>query len=57
MIMWQIVGTFLLLWVIFDLMAGYTYLHRKISRRQEAALYWSVLGLWLLIAVYTLGLL
>lgn len=53
---WQIIGGFLVLWVIYDLIAGYTYLHKKIERKYEPLQYWSVLAMWSLIAAYSLGL-
>jgi len=53
--LWQIVGGFLILWVIYDLFSGQTYLHRKIIRRHEAALYWTVLAVWLAIGIATLS--
>ncbi|OUR93234.1 hypothetical protein A9Q81_15345 [Gammaproteobacteria bacterium 42_54_T18] len=46
-----IVGGFLLLWVLADLLSGKVYLHRAFLRSQEPLSYWFVLALWLLVAL------
>lgn len=53
---WQFIGAALVIWIIYDLIAGYTYLHRKIQRKQEPLFYWIVLATWMAVALYTLGL-
>ena len=53
---WQFVGLALIIWVMYDLIMGYTYLHRKIIRKYEPLFYWTILAIWLVIATYTLGL-
>ena len=53
---WQVIGVALVMWVIYDLFAGYIWLHRKVMRASEPLFYWSGIALWSLIALYTLGL-
>lgn len=50
---WRLVGIGLALWVLYDLVVGYTYLHRQIQRSDERVLYWGVLLLWAAIAGLT----
>ena len=50
---WQYVGLALAAWVLFDLLAGYAYLHRKVTRREEPALYWITMLIWSAIAAVT----
>ncbi len=52
---WQIIGIGLLLWVVFDLLTGRTWLHRKFERAQEPLAYSTILLTWLLIALWSLG--
>ncbi len=49
--LWQWVGVALMLWLAWDLIAGYTYIHRKVKRIEEPALYWVVMLVWAAIAV------
>lgn len=50
--LWEVVGSFILLWVVYDLLAGVVWIHRRVERGQEALLYWismlcyTLLGLW-----------
>lgn len=48
---WKLVGTALLLWVAWDLYAGYTLLTEFIYRDQEPALYWVTLFAWFALAI------
>ena len=52
---WQLIGAGLFVWVLYDLFAGQTWLHRKYRRSQEPLRYWAVLSLWLVIALWCLG--
>ena len=52
---WTIVGGALLLWVLYDLIAGHTWLHREFVRSAEPLLYWPTVALWLVIALWLLG--
>ncbi len=51
MSMAMIVGGFLLLWVLADLLSGKVYLHRAFFRSEEPLGYWSILACWLLVAL------
>jgi len=53
---WTLVGIALLIWVGWDLFAGYTYLHRVVVRTEEPGLYWVTMAVWTIIAVWCLGL-
>lgn len=44
-------GIFLLLWVLYDLFTGQVWLHREFKRKQEPLSYWSILILWLAVAL------
>ncbi len=48
---WRVVGVLLLGWVGWDLYAGYTLLHEVIYRDAQPVLYWSGVGVWLLLAI------
>ncbi len=48
---WTYVGIALLVWVGYDLYAGYTLLWDVIYRDQDPASYWIVLGIWFALAV------
>ncbi|WP_261842962.1 hypothetical protein [Aliamphritea ceti] len=46
-----IIGTLLLLWVVWDLFNGSVWLHREFHRAQEPLAYWTTLLLWLAVAI------
>lgn len=46
-----IVGSFLLLWFLYDLFNGSVYLHRSFDRRSEPVIYWLLMTVWLTIAM------
>ena len=46
-----ILGILLLLWVAYDLYNGSTWLHRQFHRSEQPFAYWSVMLLWLLVAI------
>lgn len=48
---WKVIGVLLLIWVVYDLYAGYTILHEVIYREESPTLYWGGLGLWLVLAI------
>ncbi len=48
---WTYVGIALLAWIGYDLYAGYTLLWDVIYRDQDPASYWTVLGIWFVLAV------
>ncbi|WKD51149.1 hypothetical protein [Microbulbifer spongiae] len=52
---WQFIGVGLLIWVVFDLFAGHTWLRRKYVRSKEPLGYWIILMMWLLFALWSLG--
>ena len=47
----MIVGSLLLLWLVFDLFSGKVYLWRSYERSQEPGAYWGTILLWLVIAL------
>lgn len=52
---WPVVGVGLLIWLSFDLLTGRTWLHRRYSRVSEPCAYWSILLVWFVIALWSLG--
>ncbi len=48
--MWTIIGVLLVLWVLWDLFAGYTILWNVIYRDRNPGQYWAVLAIWAAIA-------
>jgi len=48
---WKVVGVLLLIWVAYDLYAGFTLLYDVIYREQQPAVYWTGIGLWTLLAL------
>lgn len=50
---WQYVGLALAAWILFDLFAGFAYLHRKVKRSEEPGLYWFAMLLWTSVAAAT----
>lgn len=48
---WPIVGVLLLIWVAYDLYAGYTLLWDVVYRDVEPTKYWVVLGGWTVLAI------
>ena len=48
---WSFIGVGLLVWVGYDLYAGYTLLWDTIYRDQDPVGYWLILGLWFLLAI------
>ena len=51
---WQIVGIALVVWVLYDLFAGYTYSYRLVMREAEPWHFWITVLLWSAIAAVTL---
>ena len=43
---WPVVGVLLLLWVGWDLYAGYTLLHEVVYKAQQPELYWTGIVVW-----------
>ncbi|MEO0439194.1 MAG: hypothetical protein AAF098_20160 [Pseudomonadota bacterium] len=52
---WQFVGVGLVLWVLYDLLAGTAYSYRWVSRAREPVHYWLTMALWSFVAVITLA--
>ena len=50
---WFYLGIILILWVIYDLVNGVTWIYRPIYRKYEPLKYWIVTAIWLIVAVYT----
>lgn len=48
---WKVIGVLLLIWVVYDLYAGYTILHEVIYIDESPALYWGGLTFWFVLAV------
>lgn len=48
---WYIIGIALLCWVGYDILAGYTYLHRVILRDEEPVFFWSMMLVWVALAI------
>lgn len=56
MSLWQWVGVALVVWLLWDLYAGTTWIHRTVYREYEPSLYWVVMSVWAVIAgVLVLG--
>lgn len=53
-IVWILVGIGLLIWVMFDLWGGHTWLLHKIERDKEPWTYWMVVSIWLIISLWVL---
>lgn len=51
---WLLVGIGLVLWVLYDLYNGVTWIHRPVYRAYEPSTYWIVTLIWVAIAVSTL---
>lgn len=51
MSIWFIVGIGLVLWVLWDLWNGYTYLWEPVTRDENPGLYWTVITIWSAAAV------
>ena len=51
---WQWVGVGLVVWVAYDLFAGYGYSYRLVHRAEEPVHYWLMIALWSLVAGVTL---
>ena len=52
---WTVLGGALLLWALHDLIVGHTWAHRKVIRSEDPWVYWPILSVWVLIAVWLLG--
>lgn len=50
---WFYIGIALIIWVIYDLIAGVTWTYRSIYRQYEPIQYWLVTTLWAIIAIVT----
>ena len=48
---WSVVGVALLVWVAWDLYAGYTLTWKVVYRDATPGTYWSVVTLWALLAL------
>lgn len=48
---WYIVGVALLLWVGWDLYAGYTVLHEVFYRDEDPVWYWGLISLWTVLGI------
>lgn len=46
-----ILGIALLIWVAYDLYGGSVWLHREFFRSEEPIAYWSLILLWLAVAI------
>ncbi|MCG8369260.1 MAG: hypothetical protein MJA32_01970 [Proteobacteria bacterium] len=44
-VFWKVVGVLLLVWVAWDLYAGYTLLNKVVYRAQEPTLYWTAVAI------------
>lgn len=53
MSMWFYIGIALIIWVVYDLLAGVTWTYREVHRNEEPVQYWLVTLLWAIIAVVT----
>jgi hypothetical protein len=51
MSLWFIIGSGLMLWAIWDLVSGTTFLHRRYTRRFEPKMFWLTWSAWAVIAV------
>ncbi len=48
---WKVIGVLLLVWVVYDLYAGYTILHEVIYMEESPTLYWAGIVVWLTLAI------
>ena len=53
-VFWKVVGVALLGWVAYDIYAGYTLVWDVVHRDRDPVLYWIVVGVWFVLAVYCL---
>ncbi|SHI19360.1 hypothetical protein [Ferrimonas marina] len=53
--LWLILGAGLLLWVLYDIIRGQTWLHRRIARTKEPMFFWALMLAWTGLAFWTLG--
>lgn len=50
---WFLIGIALIIWVIYDLIAGVTWTYREVYRKYEPVQYWLVTIIWAIIAFAT----
>ena len=51
---WLVVGIALLAWDIYEIYIGSTWIHRKVTRAKEPALYWVLIAIWTVLALWAL---
>ena len=51
---WLVVGIALLAWDIYEIYTGSTWIHRKVTRAKEPALYWVLIAIWTVLALWAL---
>ena len=51
---WLIVGIALLIWDIYEIFTGSTYLHRKVTRAAEPLFYWILVAVWGILALWAI---
>lgn len=49
-----IVSILIFLWVVYDLIVGSVWSYRKIYRKYEPGMYWTILAMWFFISVFYL---
>ncbi|MEM7009031.1 MAG: hypothetical protein AAF462_07860 [Thermodesulfobacteriota bacterium] len=51
---WLIVGIALLVWDIYEIITGSTWIHRKVARAKEPALFWVLVTIWGILALWAI---
>jgi hypothetical protein len=51
---WLLVGSALLIWDIYEIITGTTWIHRKVSCADEPQLYWILIAVWTILAFWAI---
>jgi len=51
---WLYVGIALLIWDVYEIITGSTWIHRKVTRVKEPALYWILIAIWGILALWAI---
>jgi len=51
---WLYVGIALLIWDVYEIITGSTWIHRKVRRADEPLLYWILIAIWAILALWAI---
>lgn len=51
---WLYAGIALLIWDAYEIITGTTWIHRKVSRAKEPKLYWIMIAIWTILALWAI---